>query len=202
MKTAKSKNKSVSGTIRKKKAPAVKKPAVKTAKGLVIVITGNGKGKTTAAFGQALRAIGQGYKVFVLQFMKGRKYGEFLAAEKYLSHLTIRMSGLDSFVMRDNPAAIDIELAQKGLAAARKAIMSRKYDMIILDEINVALDFKLIKLKEVIEMIKNKPPALDIILTGRYASKEIIKLADTVSDIQEVKHHYNKGIKDRAGIEY
>jgi cob(I)alamin adenosyltransferase len=74
--------------------------------------------------------------------------------------------------------------------------------MIILDEINVALDFKLIKLKEVIEMIKNKPPALDIILTGRYASKEIIKLADTVSDIQEVKHHYNKGIKDRAGIEY
>jgi cob(I)alamin adenosyltransferase len=202
MKTAKSKNKSVSGTIRKKKAPAMKKPAVKKTKGLVIVITGNGKGKTTAAFGQALRAIGQGYKVFVLQFMKGRQYGEFIAAEKYLPHLTIKMAGLDSFVMRDNPAAIDIKMAQKGLQAARKAIMSDKYDMIIIDEINVALDFKLIKIKEVIELIKNKPPALDLILTGRYAPKEIIKLADTVSEIQEVKHHYNAGIKDRAGIEY
>ena len=202
MKTAKSKNKSVSETIRKKKAPVVKKPAIKTAKGLVIVITGNGKGKTTAAFGQALRAIGQGYNVFVLQFMKGRKYGEFIAAEKYLPRLTIRMSGLDSFVMRDNPAAIDIELAQKGLAAARKAIMSGKYDMVILDEINVALDFKLIKLKEVIELIKNKPPALDFILTGRYAPKEIIKIADTVSEVLEIKHHYSAGIKDRAGIEY
>ena len=98
----------------------------KQTKGLVIVITGNGKGKTTAAFGQALRAIGQGYKVFVLQFMKGRKYGEFIAAEKYLPRLTIRMSGLDSFVMRDNPAAIDIELAQKGLDAAQKAINERQ----------------------------------------------------------------------------
>jgi len=139
---------------------------------LVIVITGNGKGKTTAAFGQALRAIGQGYNVFVLQFMKGRKYGEFIAAEKYLPRLTIRMSGLDSFVMRDHPAAIDIEMAQKGLDTARRAIMSGKYDMVILDEINVALDFKLIKLKDVIELIKNKPTAMDLILTGRYAPEK------------------------------
>jgi cob(I)alamin adenosyltransferase len=205
MKTAKSKKISVSKTVRKKKSPAVKKTkdiAVKTANGLVIVITGNGKGKTTSAFGQALRAIGQGYKVFVLQFMKGRKYGEFIAAEKYLPRLTIRMSGLDSFVMRDSPAAIDIELAQKGLAAAQKAINSGKYDMVILDEINVALDFKLIDLQEVIDIIKNKPAGLDLILTGRYAPPEIIELADTVSEVQEVKHHYNKGIKDRAGIEY
>jgi cob(I)alamin adenosyltransferase len=202
MKTAESKNKSVSGTIKKKKSPAVKKPAIKTTKGLVIVITGSGKGKTTAAFGQALRAIGQNYNVFVLQFMKGRKYGEFIAAEKYLPRLTIQMSGLDSFVMRDNPAAIDIELAQKGLDAARKAIKSGKYDMVILDEINVALDFNLIKLKEVIDLIKKKPPALDLILTGRYAPAKIIKIADTVSEVLEVKHHYNAGIKDRAGIEY
>jgi len=188
-----------------KKSAAVKttkKPAPKKNRGLVIVITGNGKGKTTAAFGQALRAIGQGCKVFVLQFMKGRKYGEFLAAEKYLPRLTIRLSGLDSFVMRNNPAPIDIELAQKGLEAAKKAIMSGKYNMIILDEINVALDFKLIKLRDVISLIKNKPPALDLILTGRYAPEEIIKLADTVSEVHEVKHHYNAGIKDRAGIEY
>ena len=191
--------------VSRKKAPASKttnKTADTKNKGLVIVITGNGKGKTTAAFGQALRAIGQGYKVFVLQFMKGRKYGEFIAAEKYLPNLIIEMSGLDSFVMRDHPAAIDIELAQKGLDAARRAIKSGKYDLVILDEINVALDFKLIKLKDVVTMIKNKPAGLDLILTGRYAPKEIIKLADTVSEIQEVKHHYNAGIKDRAGIEY
>jgi len=129
----------------------------------VIVITGNGKGKTTSAFGQALRAIGQGYKVLIVQFMKGRKYGEFIAAEKYLPHLTIRMSGLDSFVMRDNLAAVDIELAVQGFEFAKKAIASGKYNMVILDEINVAVDFKLIGLKQVVEMIKNKPPALDLI---------------------------------------
>jgi cob(I)alamin adenosyltransferase len=202
MKTIKSKKTSALKAVKKKKTAAVKKTTVKTAMGLVIVITGNGKGKTTAAFGQALRAIGQGYKVFVLQFMKGRKYGEFIAAEKYLPHLTIRMSGLDSFVMRDNPAAIDIELAQKGLDAAQKEINSGKYDMVILDEINVALDFKLIALTEVIELIKNKPANLDLILTGRYAPPEIIELADTVSEVKEVRHHYKAGIKDRAGIEY
>jgi cob(I)alamin adenosyltransferase len=202
MKIAKNKKTPVHKTIKKKKSPAVKKPAVKIAKGLVIVITGNGKGKTTAAFGQALRAIGQGYKVFVLQFMKGRKYGEFIAAKKYLPHLTIRMSGLDSFVMRDNPAAIDIELAQKGLDDAQKAINSEKYDMVILDEINVALDFKLIDLQKVIDIINNKPAGIDLILTGRYAPPEIIELADTVSEVKEVKHHYAAGIKDRAGIEY
>jgi cob(I)alamin adenosyltransferase len=205
MKTAKNRKKSTPKILKKKKSPAIKKakkPAAKTGRGLVIVITGNGKGKTTAAFGQALRAIGQGYRVFVLQFMKGRKYGEFIAAEKYLPHLTIRRSGLDSFVMRDNPAAIDIEMAKKGLAMAKKAINCSKYDMIILDEINVALDFNLISLPEVIELIKNKPASLDLILTGRYAPAEIINLADTVSDVQEVKHHYNTGIKDRAGIEY
>ena len=195
MKSTKSEKKSVA-------TQKIKKSADKKNNGLVIVITGNGKGKTTAAFGQALRAVGQGYNVFILQFMKGRKYGEFIAAEKYLPGLTIKMSGLDSFVMRNNPAAIDIELAQKGLATARKAIMSGKYDMVILDEINVAMDFKLIKLKDVIDLIKNKPPVLNLILTGRYAPKEIIKLADTVSEVQEIKHHYNAGIKERAGIEY
>jgi cob(I)alamin adenosyltransferase len=187
-----------SSTPRKKISNAPRQ----TAKGLVIVITGKGKGKTTSAFGQALRAVGQGYKVFVVQFMKGRKYGEFKAAKKYLPDLTVRLSGLDSFVMRDNPAAVDMELAQKGMESAQKAIKSGKYQMVILDEINVALDFKLIDLNEVVELIKNRPAGLDLILTGRYAPKEIIKLANTVSEIKEIKHHYNAGIKDRAGIEY
>ncbi|MBU1184747.1 MAG: cob(I)yrinic acid a,c-diamide adenosyltransferase [Proteobacteria bacterium] len=171
-------------------------------KGILQVYTGNGKGKTTAAFGQALRAIGQGYKVCVIQFMKGRKYGEFLAAEKYLPDLTVHLSGLDSFVMRDNPSPLDIELARQGLDLACQAISSGDYDMIILDELNVAADFKLIPLADVIDLIKGKPATLDLILTGRYAPPEIIELADTVSEICEIRHHYNAGVKERAGIEY
>ncbi len=175
---------------------------IPSTRGLVLVITGNGKGKTTSAFGQALRAVGQGYKVFIMQFMKGRDYGEFKAAEKYLPRLTIRRSGLDSFVMRDNPAPVDIKLARQGFEEAKKAVASGKYNMIILDEINVAVDFKLIPLQDLIDLIKNRPPALDLILTGRYAPKEILKLADTVSEVKEIKHHYAAGVKDRAGIEY
>lgn len=171
-------------------------------RGLVIVITGNGKGKTTSAFGQALRAAGQGLNVFIMQFMKGRDYGEYKAVRKYLPQITIRRSGLDSFVMRDNPAPVDIELARRGFAAVKKAAASGKYDMLILDEINVAVDFKLIHLEELISFIKNKPPALDLVLTGRYAPRALVKLADTVSEVKEIKHHYAAGIKDRAGIEY
>jgi cob(I)alamin adenosyltransferase len=171
-------------------------------RGIVQVYTGNGKGKTTAAFGQALRAVGQGFKVCIIQFMKGRKYGEYLAAERYLPDLTVHLAGLDSFVMRDNPAPLDVELANKGLELARSAISSGEYNMIILDEINVALDFKLMPLSSVIEIIQSKPPAIDLVLTGRYAPPEIIAIADTVSEVQEIKHHYNAGIKERAGIEY
>ncbi|MCE5264139.1 MAG: cob(I)yrinic acid a,c-diamide adenosyltransferase [Deltaproteobacteria bacterium] len=174
----------------------------KYARGIVQVYTGNGKGKTTAAFGQALRAVGQGFRVCVIQFMKGRKYGELLAAERSLPDLTVHLAGLDSFVMRENPAPVDIELAREGLALARKVIGSGEYHMVILDEINVAVDFKLIPLAEVVDLIRTRPPSLDLILTGRYAATEIMDLADTVSEIREVKHHYSAGIKDRAGIEY
>jgi cob(I)alamin adenosyltransferase len=202
MKPAKNKLTQTKLTSKNKMAAANKAQPLPNSKGLVLVITGNGKGKTTSAFGQALRAVGQGYKVLIIQFMKGRDYGEFVAAEKYLPRLTILRFGLDSFVMRDNPAQVDIELARQGFEYAQEAIASGKYNMIILDEINVAVDFKLIDLKQVVEMIKNKPTTLDLILTGRYAAKEIIKLADTVSEVKEIKHHYAAGIKDRAGIEY
>lgn len=171
-------------------------------RGLVMVITGNGKGKTTSAFGQALRAIGHGYKVCIIQFMKGRKYGEILAAEKYLPDLTIFQCGLDSFVMRDNPAPVDIDLARQGFEKAKEIVQSKGYYMVILDEINVAVDFNLISEQEVIDLIKNKPPELNLILTGRYASDKIKEIADMVSDVTEVKHHYNAGIKGQAGIEY
>lgn len=171
-------------------------------RGLVIVLTGNGKGKTTAAMGQALRALGHGKTVLVIQFMKGRKYGEVLAAEQHLPGITIVQSGLDSFVMRDNPAAVDVELAKQGLEMAREALASGSHDMVILDEINVAVDFKLIPLPDLLDLIRNRPPAVDLILTGRYAAPEVLELADTVSEIQEIRHHYSKGIKERAGIEY
>jgi cob(I)alamin adenosyltransferase len=186
----------------KKRTTASGSPEASETRGLVMVITGNGKGKTTAAFGQALRAVGQGYKVFIAQFMKGRDYGEYVAAEKYLPRLTIRRFGLDSFVMRDNPAPVDIALARQGFDMVKKMVASGKYNMIILDEINVAVDFKLVPLEDIMDLIRNKPPALDLILTGRYAAKEILKLADTISEVKEIKHHYAAGIKDRAGIEY
>lgn len=174
----------------------------KFSKGLVMVNTGDGKGKTTAAFGQALRAIGHGYRVCVIQFMKGRAYGEYQAAQKYLPNICVHLVGLDSFVMRDNPAPVDIEMAKKGLLLAKDAIASGDYDVVILDEINVAVDFKLIALQDVIDLIKSKPEDMDLILTGRYAHPEILSLADTVTEMKEIKHHYAAGIKDRAGIEY
>jgi cob(I)alamin adenosyltransferase len=181
---------------------AISETLAKFAKGLVLVYTGDGKGKTTAALGQALRAIGHGGKVLVIQFMKGKKYGEVLCAEKYIPDLVFCQCGLDSFVMKDNPAPVDIELARQGLILARKAIEAEEYRMLILDEINVALDFKLISLGEVIDLIRKKPPGMDLVLTGRYAPPEIIELADMVSEVREIKHHYMKGIKERAGMEF
>jgi len=172
-------------------------------RGLVLVYTGDGKGKTTAAIGQALRSVGHGNRVLVIQFMKGKKYGEVLAAEKYLAGgLTMVQCGLDSFVMKNDPAPVDIELARQGLALAKKAVASGDYQMVVLDEINVALDFKLVDLEAVIELIKTKPASLDLVLTGRSAPAEVIALADMVSEVREIKHHYAQGIKERAGIEY
>ena len=171
-------------------------------RGLVFVYTGNGKGKTTAAMGQALRAVGHGLTVLVIQFMKGKKYGEVIACEKFLPAITICPCGLDSFVMRGNPAPVDIDLAQQGLNLARKSLSSGEYNMVILDEINVALDFGLVSVKDVVEMIKGRATNVDVVMTGRYAPPEIIEIADTVSEVNEIKHHYSTGLKERAGIEY
>lgn len=171
--------------------------------GLVHVYTGNGKGKTTAALGLALRAIGHGYKVFMLQFMKGSKnYGEIIAAEKYLPDFTIVQSGLETFVSKENPARVDIDLALDGLELAKKVLSENRYDMVILDEINVALDFKLIPLNEVVKLVKSKPHEMELVLTGRYVPKEILELGDVVSDVTLVNHPYYHGIEAREGIEY
>ena len=178
-------------------------PRKRMTKGLLQVYTGNGKGKTTAALGLAVRAMGHGYKVFMLQFMKGSKdYGELQAAEKYLPNLIIVQSGLETFVCKENPCRTDIELARQGLETAKKVIREEHYDMVILDEINVALDFNLIDLTEVIDMINNKPDHVELVLTGRYVPAKIVELADLVTEVSLVKHPYYKGVSARKGIEY
>ncbi len=171
-------------------------------KGYVFVHTGDGKGKTTAALGLAMRAIGHGKRVFIAQFMKGRDYGESLAAAKYLPDLVLHKCGQDSFVIKGDLSPLDIELARKGMEKAREAIFSGQYDLVILDEINVAVDFKLIPLESVLDLIKNKPEGLYLGLTGRYAPPEFIELADLVTEMKEIKHPYAKGFAARKGFEW
>ncbi|HOJ52162.1 MAG TPA: cob(I)yrinic acid a,c-diamide adenosyltransferase [Syntrophales bacterium] len=171
-------------------------------KGIVYILTGDGKGKTTAALGLALRVIGHGGKVYMAQFMKGRAYGENLAAGRYLPSLVIEQYGRDEFVCPKSPAAVDRKLAGEGMQAVRGAIKAQLYDLVILDEINVAVSYGLVPLEEVLELIRAKPAPLDLVLTGRYAPPELIAAADTVSEVREVKHHFRAGVKERAGMEF
>jgi len=169
--------------------------------GLIMVYTGDGKGKTTAAVGQAIRALGHGYRVFMIHFMKGRDYGEFLATDK-MQNLTLVRAGRDDFVSRDNPDPIDVELAENGFAQAEKAVMSGEYNLVVLDEVNVALDYGLIEESRLLELLKNKPQHVAVVLTGRNASPELVKVADTVSEVLAIKHHYDTGADCCKGIEY
>ncbi len=166
------------------------------------VYTGDGKGKTTAALGAALRASGHGWKVFLLQFMKGSPdYGELKAAA-LLPNLEIVQKGLPTFVERGNPSEEDCRLAAEGFALAREAISNGKYRMVILDEANVAMEYGLLDVKEVVEMLLGRPNDVEVILTGRGAPPEIVEIADTVTRMEEIKHHYQRGIPAREGIEY
>jgi cob(I)alamin adenosyltransferase len=169
-------------------------------KGLVHVYTGNGKGKTTASFGLAVRAIGHGIRVCIVQFMKGRKYGELKAAKRL--GIEIEQYGRDKFVNRNKPAEVDVKLAKKGWERAKEAISGGEYGLVILDEINVAMYFKLLDVSEVVKFIKSKPPHVELVLTGRYAPDEITAIADYVTEMKEVKHPYQKGITSRKGVEW
>lgn len=170
-------------------------------KGLVHIYTGPGKGKTTAALGLGLRAAGAGNKVHVVQFMKGRRYSEIDSIEK-LPNFTISQHGRDEFVSKENPEKIDIDLAQKGFSYAKEIVKSGKYDLIILDEINVAIDFNLISIDDVLKLINEKPKKLELVLTGRYADPKLIQIADVVTEMLEIKHPYQKGIQARKGIDF
>ncbi|XFO64727.1 Corrinoid adenosyltransferase [Sporomusa silvacetica DSM 10669] len=173
-------------------------------KGLVIVNTGNGKGKTTAALGLGLRAWGQGLKVLVLQFIKGNwKYGELQAAERMGADFVIRQLG-EGFVNNTtgDDRAEHQAAAEKALQDARTEVMSGNWDMIILDEINYAIKFGLVSGEAVVELLAIKPPLLHLVLTGRDACQEIIDKADLVTEMKEIKHPYKKGIKAQKGIEF
>lgn len=168
--------------------------------GYVHVYTGNGKGKTTAAFGLALRAICAGKKVYIGQFIKGMKYSE-LDAVKYLPNLTIEQYGRNCFI-KNQPTQQDIDLAQNGLKKVEETILSGQYDIVILDEINVAIYYKLVETSQVVDIIKKRQENVEIVLTGRYAPEEIIDIADLVTNMQEIKHYYQKGVMARKGIEF
>jgi len=171
-------------------------------KGYIQVYTGNGKGKTTAALGLALRAVGHGFKVLIIQFTKGHTHhGELRSAEKLAPHLTILQMGRDSFVSKDHPASQDIELAQKGFAVAREAVESKSYDIVILDEINVAVDYGLVALSDLLYLLDHKPDEVEIILTGRNAKPEVLERAHLVTEMVEIKHYYTQGVPARKGIE-
>lgn len=175
----------------------------KLCKGYVQVYTGDGKGKTTAALGLAFRAAGRGLKSLVIHFMKGGlRYGEMVAAKRLEPEITVVQMGRETFVDRENPAPEDIELARKGLELAKEVVMGGLHDLVILDEINVALDYGLIKVEEVLALIKEKPGHVELILTGRNAPEEIIDAADLVSEVVERKHYYRRGVTGREGIEY
>lgn len=173
-------------------------------KRLIMVYTGDGKGKTTAALGLALRQIGWGRRVLVLQFMKGKGnvYGERIAAEKYLPLLEIEQCGREEFVDLSNPEPIDKELAQKGLKRAAQALESKQYGLVVLDEICVALACGLVSPDQMKALLARVPEGTDVVLTGRYCPAEIMDIADMVSEVKQVKHHYTKGIAAREGIEF
>jgi cob(I)alamin adenosyltransferase len=171
-------------------------------KGYIHVYTGNGKGKTSAALGLALRAAGHGLKTYFGQFLKGQDYGELSAIQKLSPLITIEQFGRKGFIhVTENPDAEDIERARQGLRKCTKMMMSRKYQIIVLDEINVAVHFNLFAEKDILDFLDKKPEEMEVILTGRYAPESLIKRADLVTEMKEIKHYYKRGVQARQGIE-
>jgi cob(I)alamin adenosyltransferase len=172
-------------------------------KGLVLVYTGSGKGKTTAALGLALRASGHGAKVFMVQFGKNNpKYGEIQAIRKFLPDFTVVQSGQGKPLIRGQLLQEDLNEARNGFLQGREALLSGRYDLVIFDEINIALDYGLLPVEEVLQMLAERPAEVDVVLTGRNALREIIDAADLVSEVREIKHHYCNGVKARKGMEF
>ena len=174
-------------------------------KGLVIVYTGGGKGKTSAALGLVLRAVGYNHKVCMVQFVKGSwHYGELDSAKRLTPEFELITAGKGFVGNLDDksPREEHVKAANDTLAISREKIMSGKFDVVILDEINYAIQLELLKLDDVIDMIKSKPAELDLVLTGSHATKEVIELADLVTEMKEIKHPFKSGIKAKKGIDF
>jgi len=169
-------------------------------KGYVQVYTGDGKGKTTAAFGLALRAVGAGLKVFIAQFVKNMAYSEVKAIEMLGDSVMLKQYGHGDFLHRE-PDERDRMSARDGLAEVTEIMASGRFDVIILDEVNIATYFHLFSVDDVLALIKAKPEQVELVLTGREADPRIMEAADLVTEMKEIKHYYNKGVQARVGIE-
>ena len=174
--------------------------AKETKRGYVQVYTGDGKGKTTAAIGLAIRAAGAGLKVFIAQFIKMGDYSEIKALKRYSDLITVEQFGLGRFT-DGKPFPEDIAAAQEGLARVKSIMASEEYNVIILEEANVAAKFGLIRVQDLLGLIINKPYDAELVITGRHASSRVIENADLVTEMMPVKHYYEKGVQARVGIE-
>ena len=171
-------------------------------KGYIQVYTGNGKGKTTAALGLAVRAAGHGLRTVILQFMKGWiDYGELEGVKMLAPYAEIHQAGRDTFVNRKNPDPEDVRMAREGWEKAKRILSEGKADIVVLDEINCAMDFGLIPVEQVVEVLLQRPAGMEIVLTGRGAPAKIVEIADLVTEMREVKHYYAKGVDARVGVE-
>ncbi len=169
-------------------------------KGYIHVYTGNGKGKTTAAMGLALRAVGAGKRVYIAQFAKGMHYSELESINRFLAAITLKQFGLGCFIF-NAPTQADIDAANVGLREIESVICGGEYDMVILDEANIALFYNLFRVDELIAILEKRKADTEIVITGRYACPEIIEQADLVTEMVEVKHYYQQGVQARVGIE-
>jgi cob(I)alamin adenosyltransferase len=173
-------------------------------RGLIIVNTGPGKGKTTAAMGTALRAVGQGMRVLMLQFLKGSwHYGELDAVQAFGDKFVMKQMGRGFVKVGGAEAAPeDIKMVEEAWAEAEREIMSGQWDLIVLDEINYAISYGMLDPSRVVDALRRKPELLHVILTGRNAHPSIVEMADTVTEMRQVKHAYEKGVMAQRGIEY
>ena len=169
-------------------------------RGYIHIYTGNGKGKTTAALGLILRACGAGLRVYLGQFLKRREHSELIALRKFGDQVTVHQFGSGVFV-KGHPSEEDRLKAREGFSLARKAVLSGDFDLIVLDELNVAVANGLISVDEVLELMLNKPVKVELVLTGRRADPRLVENADVVTEMTEIRHYYKKGVKAREGIE-